>query len=1079
MKKVLLLLGLFSTGVSFAQSEEPKEEWREIIEPFTENVQMFGSLEREKIPYGILSDYAIETANLKLYDGKHQADSIVMDRTVLAEIYRTLQMGRIHDNSAEHFISFEDYSKRWRDYRKNSLTDITDTIPTIYLSGVYYKYAKIAENAIEEQKIRYEDNRLLDKYVNNVWQNPYETVATIAVAAPFNVFKSRNIKVALPQDLFLSNEYDLTDIAVDFEDGNGFQSFEFGQEIPVSYTQNGSYTWKFRFKTPAGEWLSTRIPIEIDFPILIELPATSEFSIHSVLNGKHSAILRIKHIPGNDITITRPFIVAEGFDPATILYPEYPQGDISYHDFVQSLIDAESDDLSDLLRHANNAEYDIVYIDWVNGVGDIRKNAETLEMIINWVNDQKAAANSTEENVLMGQSMGGLVSKYALVKMEQKDDDHQVGLFIAHDSPFRGANVPPSVQFMTRHMLGLYMKNPLAMVMGELLMPFIASFEDVDEDQADEKNILEQYVSPSIALTLQDTPAAVQMNSYYVNLSGNPTTVFHDDWQNEFDALGYPQQSRNIAISNGNMCAIDQGFTAGDYLLNIRKENSSPAYFKTLIRDFAMSVWGAGAGNFALPLVSLMPGKSNLRLYFEVKSTPEQNNGNRMVYSGTIKYDKHHIINNKWKKTFVLTERVNTISNQFLPMDVFSGGVYSIDNIASVLDSFFPDGSYTNKDFNFVAVPSSLDIKRNNQNPTLLDYRKAYNSTNLNDINLSSGFDNFITETSTFGVNNYEHISFSPKNGNWLAQELNARRVTTTNPPNADCSFFCGTHEIYGADIICDKTTVYTYSIPELPTGTEIEWSASGLEIISEENGGSVVKVKAIDSGLITSNLKTLTVTVNLPGCGEIRITKRIHYGKPTTAILGSITGPNPIPVLNNQNFSTALTYTAPNAPGVTHYEWVFPGNFQVVSSFGNPLSIPQNWQLLGPGNSQEVVAKSNLSTNGQIKVRACNECGCSEYVVMNVTHQHYNIPGWELAPNPTTGDNLNIMRADGAPAVEFPGNRTDVFIYNLQAQRVHQFEITSEGGSTNVAHLAEGIYKVQIDMKNGNFEVLNLQISR
>src|SRR5690554_2606606 len=94
MKKVLLLLGLFSTGVSFAQSEEPKEEWREIIEPFTENVQMFGSLEREKIPYGILSDYAIETANLKLYDGKHQADSIVMDRTVLAEIYRTLQMGK-------------------------------------------------------------------------------------------------------------------------------------------------------------------------------------------------------------------------------------------------------------------------------------------------------------------------------------------------------------------------------------------------------------------------------------------------------------------------------------------------------------------------------------------------------------------------------------------------------------------------------------------------------------------------------------------------------------------------------------------------------------------------------------------------------------------------------------------------------------------------------------------------------------------------------------------------------------------------------------------------------------------------
>src|SRR5690554_4942058 len=1024
MKKVLLLLGLFSTGVSFAQSEEPKEEWREIIEPFTENVQMFGSLEREKIPYGILSDYAIETANLKLYDGKHQADSIVMDRTVLAEIYRTLQMGRIHDNSAEHFISFEDYSKRWRDYRKNSLTDITDTIPTIYLSGVYYKYAKIAENAIEEQKIRYEDNRLLDKYVNNVWQNPYETVATIAVAAPFNVFKSRNIKVALPQDLFLSNEYDLTDIAVDFEDGNGFQSFEFGQEIPVSYTQNGSYTWKFRFKTPAGEWLSTRIPIEIDFPILIELPATSEFSIHSVLNGKHSAILRIKHIPGNDITITRPFIVAEGFDPATILYPEYPQGDITYADFITSLEEA-GNAINNFLTHPNNAEYDIVYIDWVNGVGDIRKNAETLEMIINWVNDQKAAANSTEENVLMGQSMGGLVSKYALVKMEQKDDDHQVGLFIAHDSPFRGVNVPPSTQFMMRHLLGLYASNPLAVTFGEILVPFIASFQDVDEDNSD-LNGLESYVSPLAALTIQDTPAALQMNNYYVAINSQPSKFFHNQWQTEFDNIGYPQHSRNVAISNGNMCAVEQGFTAGDFLLNIKHEDASKAYLKTLLRDFMIGLWGVGSGNLPLFFISTLPGESKIRYDFEVKTTPETTNGNRHVYRGIIKYDKKHP-SGLGKVTKTITSLDRHISSDYLPLDVFAGGFYDVNNFTSSFEQYLPTNAIVNANYSFIPVASSLDIRRNNNNPTLYDYRKAYNSTNLNDINLSTGFDNFITETSTFGVNNYEHISFSPKNGNWLAQELNARRVTTTNPPISDCSFFCGTHEIYGADIICDKTTVYTYSIPELPTGTEIEWSASGLEIISEENGGSVVKVKAIDSGLITSNLKTLTVTVNLPGCGEIRITKRIHYGKPTTAILGSITGPNPIPVLNNQNFSTALTYTAPNAPGVTHYEWVFPGNFQVVSSFGNPLSIPQNWQLLGPGNSQEVVAKSNLSTNGQIKVRACNECGCSEYVVMNVTHQHYNIPGWELAPNPTTGDNLNIMRADGAPAVEFPGDRKSV----------------------------------------------------
>ena len=105
MKKLLFMLGLLSTGLSYDQTEEPKKEWRE-IKTFSQNVRVFESLEREKIPYGILSDYSIETTNLAIYDGKHEADSIVMDRDVLSEIYRTLQMGRIHEKSKEHFISF-------------------------------------------------------------------------------------------------------------------------------------------------------------------------------------------------------------------------------------------------------------------------------------------------------------------------------------------------------------------------------------------------------------------------------------------------------------------------------------------------------------------------------------------------------------------------------------------------------------------------------------------------------------------------------------------------------------------------------------------------------------------------------------------------------------------------------------------------------------------------------------------------------------------------------------------------------------------------------------------------------------
>lgn len=1055
------------------------QESRNVQREFTDQAAFpFLQLERQRVPHGILQNYSLGLTELTLYDGVVR-DTNSMDIQVFSDLFRELHSARIHPSSEENFVSMEAYAKRWNNYRKD-FNSVTNDETTIVLGGLLYKYSIITQDALSEGKITFEGNQFRDVYRNGVWQNPYKENVAAAIAAPVPTVPTESFNVVFPRDMFLGNDVEnIETIKIDFDNGEGFKNIVFNEPVQVAgYSTPGKYIWKAEIKMNDGRrrWID----------IIIEaIERAKKYNVH-IANGNYGATLRIDYLDDDDTRITKPLIVAEGFDPGSVITPEVKGGSTTLDDFKMNLVEP----LEDLLL--GNQEYDIIYVDWDNGIGDIKQNAETLKKIIKYVNNQKLINSSTEPNILLGQSMGGLIGKYALVKLEDEGYTHQVKLFATHDSPLRGSNTPVGIQAMGRHVLEMYVGNPFASSMGEEVLPL---FQDLM--QLFGADFMDDFSTPADNLTLMDAPAAVQMNNYYVAPNYDMTADYHNSWQTEFDALGYPDQDniRNIAISNGNMCAETQGYGPGAHLLKFTKETDQNE-FKSVLRDMGMTFWGATSHMPNLVIASQIPGPSRLRIDFQIRVLPETNATDREVYRGILKYDKFVEIPEPirfWKKVRLGTITVDmydkkvSAPNWCLPIENLAGGKENLaKNIPKMLENLTNVKKYVvNETFSFVPVASALDIRRNNANPNLADYRRAYSSTNLGDINLSSPFDNFMAEARGLDIHtqlqdNFSHINFSLKSAGFLATEMNAITNSAITVPNADCSFFCGVQEIYGADIICDKTTVYTYSIPELPAGAEVRWFPVGLRIIAEENGGSVVKVEAIDPLIIDPNNpngKSLRVRVRLEGCGEINITKIIHYGVPTMS--GSISGPTQIHVFSNTNFSTPINYTAPDAPGVTHYEWIFPGNFQVVSSFGNPLNIPQNWELLGPGNSQEVMAKSNNFTNGQIKVRACNECGCSNYITLNVNHQNYSNPGWEIAPNPTTGDILNVMRADGAPRIEFPSNRTDVFIYNLQSQRVHQFEISSEGGSTNVAHLAEGVYKVQIDMKNGAFEVLNLSISR
>ncbi len=1062
LRKIAFML-LLGTGF-YAHAQE------EVNTSFYENQEMrYSQLNPANIPTGILYEAGFPFTNIETFNGTVLPDSVYVNGGTVKSIYKTIISSILNENNPRlvELAAPDEYEEEWFNARNAN---------EVILSGMLFKYNLFKEDAYQQEQITINGSGAL---IDVPGQNPYTEGFTVGIAPGFNTFYGKEMNVKLPASLFKTNLQDQIEIIeIDFGDGKGFRTVQLNQAIPVTYTTAGSKEWRYKIRLAGGFILDSRTKIDIiDWTNPIPIAGStfcSPFNSTRKITAAKSHLgeygeLNLTIRCSADGIINNPLIVVEGFDIGNLFDPENKYGTTTIESFRSSVLGTE---LNGLLFNAGR-EYDIIYVDWINGMDYMERNAFALEEAINWVN---AVKQGNEPNVIIGQSMGGVVTRLALTNMENNNEEHDANLFISHDAPHQGANIPDSYQFMYRHLTQMYVKVKSGTRFFNLKL--------ISTDLINKMN--------GVAGML-DQPGAKQLLRYWVAGDYSYDNSSHYNFYTNLRAMnnngGYPVLTRNIALSNGSECGATQhNIQPNDYLLKTYFSNKP-----TLLSDVIGSAIGPIAGAFGgwlfkdwnvflTGLKASISSNKKLTLDLWAKSMSEYAGLQQHVYHADLKYSQ--------KILGVIPDNTNIFhkdahSRSGTEFSHFGGGnfqIYNDTNASETAEFNFTETilifnlEFNLKPrFNFIPTTSGLDIGKYNHIIGGNNLKASYVGANPPTGIYSSPFANFSTDFNPINDNyhNYRHITFNPRNGTWLANELNAARNPNNTPTTTDCSFYCGLTEITGSDFICDGAN-YTYSIPEL-AGATINWSVSGLQIVSGQNTANLV-VK--DNGGF--NVKSIAVTISSNTCGSITLNKSIYSGVPT--MFGNISGWNIIQTNGNQQFSFPLTYTAPNATGATYYEWDFdPIDFVPVPYLGAPTTIPNNWEILeSTSDKNKISVRSNLHTNGQIKVRACNECGCSAYTTLNVTHQHnQGTPGFEIAPNPTTGDVLNIMRADGAPTLEFPGNRTDVFIYNLQAQRVHQFEITSIGGNTNVAHLANGIYRVHIDMKNGEFEVLNLQISR
>jgi len=284
--------------------------------------------------------------------------------------------------------------------------------------------------------------------------------------------------------------------------------------------------------------------------ILLCLPfiLASQTTITSGITPDLSAYGEATNYPGegeyqiflsDDNILDKPIFVVDGFDPGdtrdiTGLYNSLDFTGGSGNQNLADLVRAEGFDVVILnfptyVRTADGAT--------INGGADfMERNAMILVELINIINTNKSG-NSPEQNVIIGPSMGGIISRYALNYMEANTLDADTRLYISFDSPHHGANVPIGLQHQL-NFLAFNNTNGVAEV-----QPLINGLLRSPAARQLLTDHLEAHLSGADLVTF-DPALKLPL--------AHPFRAIFETNINSLTSSGFPENARNVSIINGS-----------------------------------------------------------------------------------------------------------------------------------------------------------------------------------------------------------------------------------------------------------------------------------------------------------------------------------------------------------------------------------------------------------------------------------------------------------------------------------------------------------------------------------------------
>ena len=893
--------------------------------------QVFGAIDKNKVSTGLFKEFGIRFNEVEAYNGTLGTTNYA-DKTQWQSLYNSLHSMRVGTvaTMTEPDLVFANL-----DNQQKANPSI------IMLTALHYQYQQYKANAYTNGDVTVTNERIYDV----AGRNPYEIKYAFAVAPLKHYLKGNSFIFRLPSNMIYANTgKTLTEVAIDFGNGLGYQNIYIGNDHGVTYSSGGEKIMKVRFSYSDGTIINSHSKLYVDYvaPAAVARYAGGNREVTITATKAYQGILGVGNITieyaGTDGILDKPLIVVEGFDPLN---------DFHYRQFINNPssgginipidLDFPGQTLNDAVEAAG---YDLVFVDYANGTDFIQRNAFMVEEVIAWVNRNKTG---TQKNVILGMSMGGLVARYALRDMEVNGLTHNVKLYISHDSPHQGANVPLAAQAMARHLYG-----------ETFTLPVFLSIFDVRI-----KKLRDLVPGLGEALNLLQSPAAQQMLIYQLSGEGASTPVNnspHASFTTEYKNLGFPTQGgiRNIAISNGSECGTPLNFAPYAQLISVNETIDLPLAINVVL--FWVNTLSANPTKI---ITSFLSTNTDVKMDFDLRALPDKQA--LRVYKGSL-YIKKKVLFLINIEEPLIAEKSTYSTPDMLPLDNAAGGIYDVNDFATLPATFTP--YILQQRFNFVPTYSSLDIGSSSQTIVTADLSRVYSPLLPPVSPKNTAFHNFFTNPTT----SERHIQFTQDNGRWLLSELKGIAASYS------CANSCASQSpmsISGPPTACQANTSYSVN---LPAGASITWTTSANLTRLSAQGANPLVVQSNGSGSAW-----IDATVNYQ-CGS-KVLTRLNI------ITGALSAPSiigPTSVCPNSG-----GYYQANVSGtVTNYIWGYSG-----LTYYN-----------GGWNTITLSAPSTFN-GGHVQLSVQNNCGTSPTVYLSVGRS-YSCAGYYtyyVSPNPST----------------------------------------------------------------------------
>lgn len=911
----------FTTFSSYAQTGDDTTDCLKLGENQTYQ-ELFDSvcsgLIKTRIPYGVLYERVIHLDDVRNW---HNGDTT--DKDKLFQDWWNMEHSNVYGTTEGSYETMR---------AGVDTQTLTNQIPILYIN---YSLSTIDSAAFDDGRMGLVNGIMTD---NNLPLIPYSTINLRTGGVPINSVAAQDpINFFFDSSLysFSNNGIAVTNILVHDATENINFSITPGTAFSQIFTIEGQHTLKFDFQLADASTLSVYELLTVSEPRQKATAGTGCDVFHDFIKstipfqgytesypttswGDYHIYYHFVSQNSNNCepVLRKPVIICDGYDPEDKRH---------YFDIYKLLqYGSGSANFGDDLRHQG---YDIVILNfpvlgnmssWSSsvavpkftdkasgssvvpdpnahtgrdgGVDYIERNAFVLVALIQKINAELSANNSSEKLVVVGPSMGGQITRYGLAYMEKQQAlypndaswNPNTRLWLSFDSPHWGANIPLATQ-RTLYWFGYNAGQTAAR----------DAFEKKIYCPAGRELLIEQ-------LGAQNNTDAIRQQ-YLYNLEHNGLT----------GAYGWPSYRapggniRKIALVNGSGNGAITGNLGQQYI----------------------DAKGAGAGITLFKLDTRYLGAPNTSgTYFSATNTTYK------AFGPGIGHSTSWLFGGFFFQVQPSHAYATYNSNQQGAMDVVPGSTYnSTQDIKDQFTLALNDAGITTQTWNiipahtFIPTISALGfIDPKLKAGTTLDWNAGIDDRNLVCTN-EIPFDNYYVPNE-----NQPHITLTVDNVAWLNQEIAKGQ--------SNCPVICAT-DITGSSAICSSQTK-TYTINgTIPTGTVVTWSVGSYVSLASTSmtsanvsyaggpGNSFVRaditngcgadfhlVKPIIAGLPASTFTIRTIDP-CQGEGNAIAYSGVTYNWYTSAV-GAISGPSNIFCCATRNANITLSLT--NACGTT-----------------------------------------------------------------------------------------------------------------------------------------------------------------